>query len=234
MKHHLLSCLIISLVLMSCDSDHTSEYNRIDRYDINGYELFISKYPESRHVVDAKERIDVARELIRQEEERKRLELEELRRLEEQKRLEKLYGTNSLKNGAQPYSRWYGKNLYFDDYTPHSEMRITAPSNSDVIAIVRYKNGNGAVAGHKYIQAGSTVTIYLKNSFEYQTFFYYGKGWWPNKDMKNGLKGGFILGEEFSKDGTPCYMENNVMTYVLTYTEHGNFQTSQSDENEIF
>ena len=95
MKHHLLSCLIISLVLMSCDSDHTSEYNRIDRYDINGYELFISKYPESRHVVDAKERIDVARELIRQEEERKRLELEELRRLEEQKRLEKLYGTNS-------------------------------------------------------------------------------------------------------------------------------------------
>ena len=218
---------IISFLLVGCDTNHTSEYNRISRYDIDGYEAFIEKYPTSIHVSDARERIEVEKERLRQEEERRIRE-------EKQRQLELAYGSNSLSNGSQPYAKWYGKNSYYDDYTPHSEIRIKAPYNSDVIAIVRYNNQNGRVAGHRYIKAGNSATIYLKNGQYYQTFFYYGKGWYPDKGMKNGIKGGFIKGEAFSKDGSPSRLNNEVLTYELTLQTNGNFQTSSSNENEIF
>lgn len=227
MKKILLLSFALGLVLVGCDSNHTSEYNRINRNDINGYETFISKYPTSIHVADARERIEVARE-------EQRLAAEAARKAEEQRRLESQYGANSLSNGSQPYSQWYGTNVYYDDYTPHSEIRVKAPHNSDVIAIVRYNNHNGKVAGHKYIKAGNSATIYLRNGAYYQTFFYYGRGWYPGKQMKNGVKGGFIKDEAYSKDGSPSYLEDNVLTYELTISQHGNFSTSSSNENEIF
>lgn len=143
---------IVALLLVCCDTNHTSEYNRISRYDIAGYETFIEKYPTSIHVSNARKRIEVAKERQRQEEERARRE-------EEQRQLEYAYGENSLANGSQPYAQWYGRNSYYDEYTPHSEIRIKAPYNSDVIAIVRYNNQNGNVAGHRYIKAGNSATI---------------------------------------------------------------------------
>ena len=220
-------CLIAALSLVCCDTNHTTEYNRISRYDIDGYESFIAKYPTSAHVSDARERIEVAKEKQRQEEERARRE-------EEQRQLEYAYGNNSLINGAQPYAQWYGKNRYYDDYTPHSEVRVQAPYNSDVIAIVRYNNHNGNVAGHRYIKANHSATIYLRNGYNYQTFFYYGTGWYPDKEMKNGIKGGFIKGEAFSKDGSASYLEDNILTYELTLQTNGNFHTSSSNEGEMF
>lgn len=226
MKKVLYSAFIVML-LICCDTNHTSEYNRISRYDIAGYETFIEKYPTSIHVSNARERIEVAKERQRQEEERARQE-------EQQRQLEYAYGSNSLANGSQPYAQWYGRNSYYDDYTPHSEIRVKAPYNSDVIAIVRYNNKNGNVAGHRYIKAGNSATIYLRNGYHYQTFFYYGKGWYPDKDMKNGIKGGFIKEESFSKDGTASLLEDNILTYELTLQEHGNFQTSSSNEGEMF
>ena len=126
------------------------------------------------------------------------------------------------------------KNQYYDDYTPHSEIVVKAPYNSDVIAIVRYNNMNGSVAGHRYIKAGNSSKIYLKNGYNYQTFFYYGKGWYPDKQMNGKVRGGFLKGEAFSKDGSPSYMENQILTYELTLQEHGNFQTSSSSEGEMF
>ena len=152
----------------------------------------------------------------------------------ENKRLESLYGDNSLPNGSQPYSRWYGTNKYYDDYTAHSEIRVKAPYNSDVIVIVRYNNMNGSVAGHKYIQAGNSVTIYLRNGYYYQTFFYYGKGWYPDKMMNGTVRGGFLKSEAFSKDGSPSYLENQILSYELTLQQNGNFQTSSSNEGEMF
>lgn len=222
-----LPIVVLTILLTSCDPNHTAEFNKIDRNDIAGYEQFIAIYPNSTLVADARERIEVAKENMRL--------LEEARRTEELNReLENRYGNNALSNGAEPYAAWYGTNKYIDDYTPHSEIQVKAPYNSDVIAIVRYNNHNGNVAGHRYIRAGNTATIYLRNGYNYQTFFYYGKGWYPDKEMKNGLKGGFIKNEAYSKDGSASYLENNILTYELTLQEHGNFQTSSSNEAEIF
>ena len=94
---------------VSCDTDHKSEFYRIQRDDIQGYEQFIQKYPSSSFVKDAKERIETAKEEIRLREERERREAEA-------RRLENTYGNNSLSNGSAPYSRWYGNNQYYDDY----------------------------------------------------------------------------------------------------------------------
>ena len=223
----LLAYSLLLATLLSCDTDHKSEFYRIQRDDIQGYEQFIQKYPSSSFVRDARERIETAKEEKRLKEERERKEAEA-------RRLESQYGNNSLSNGAQPYSRWYGSNQYYDDYTAHSEIRVKAPYNSDVIAIVRYNNMNGSVAGHKYIKAGNTATIYLRNGNYYQTFFYYGKGWYPDKQMNGKVRGGFIKNEAFSKDGSSSYLENQILSYELTLQEHGNFQTSTSSEGEMF
>ena len=215
------------LFVIGCDTNHKSEFYRIQRDDIQGFEEFIKKYPTSSFVQDARERIETAKEEKRLREEQERIEAEN-------RRLESLYGNNSLANGAQPYSRWYGKNQYYDDYTPHSEIVVKAPYNSDVIAIVRYNNMNGGVAGHRYIKAGNSSRIYLKNGYNYQTFFYYGRGWYPDKQMNGNVRGGFLKGEAFSKDGSPSYLENQILTYELTLQENGNFQTSTSSEGEMF
>ena len=227
-NHQLIALLsLLLVVIISCDTDHKSEFYRIQRDDIHGYEQFIQKYPSSSFVRDARERIETAKEEKRLKEERERKEAEA-------RRLESQYGNNSLSNGAQPYSRWYGSNQYYDDYTAHSEIRVKAPYNSDVIAIVRYNNMNGSVAGHKYIKDGNTATIYLRNGNYYQTFFYYGKGWYPDKQMNGKVRGGFIKNEAFSKDGSSSYLENQILSYELTLQEHGNFQTSTSSEGEMF
>ena len=218
---------LLSIIIAGCDSNHKAEFYRISRDDIQGYEVFIRKYPSSDYVTDARERIETAKE-------EKRIREEEERRAAELQRLENQYGSNSLSNGEQPYSRWYENNLYFDEYTPHSEIQVKAPYNSDVIAIVRYNNMNGSVAGHKYIKAGNSVTIYLRNGYTYQTFFYYGRGWYPNKQMNGKVQGGFLKGEAFSKDGSPSYLENQILSYELTLQENGNFQTSSSSEGEMF
>ena len=67
----------------------------------------------------------------------------------------------------------------------------------------------------------------------YQTFFYYGKGWNPNQIMKDGLKGGFVTDEIFSKD-EPQEISSGVIEYVLQLRKDGNFQTEGSDLSEMF
>ncbi len=216
--------LFLSLgLLVGCDSDHQREFNNISRDDIRGYEEFIRNYPSSALVPDARDRIEVAKENQRIQKE-----------MERQRQLENTYGNVSLQNGAQPYSRWYGNNLFLDDYTPHSEIQVSAPSGSDVVVIVRYNNQNGNVAGHVYIKAGRSSTIYLRNGHNYQTFFYLGNGWYSGKEMLHGIKGGFVKNESYSKDGSATYMDNDILSYTLTQQVNGNFQTSGSSEGEMF
>lgn len=218
------SIILLGLfLLISCDSNHQRVFNNIDRNDISGYEEFIRNYPSSALVSDARGRIEVAKNNLRVQKE-----------IEHQRQLENTYGDISLQNGAQPYSHWYGENLYFDDNTPHSEIQVSAPNGSDVVVIVRYDNQNGNVAGHIYIKAGHSATVYLRNGYNYQTFFYFGNGWYSGKEMLHGIKGGFVRNESYSKDGTPTYMNNNVLSYSLTQQVNGNFQTSNSDEGEMF
>ena len=112
-----ITLIVVFALFISCDNNHKTEFYRIQRDDIAGYQDFIRKYPKSIYIKDAKERIEAAKEAIRQREEKERKEAE-LRRLEE------LYGNNQLPNGAQPYSKWYGKNSFYDEYTPHLKLGL--------------------------------------------------------------------------------------------------------------
>lgn len=225
-------CTLSMLTLTSCDKNHTAEYERINRSDIEGYEAFIREYPSSIHVSDAQERIQVAKKEIRLREEAERRQREEE---EQREQLYSAYGSNSLYNGSQPYKSFYGKNHRYSSGEPHAEVRVKAAHDSDVIVIIRYDNQNGQVAGHTYVRAGQTATIQLPGGHRYQTFFYYGRGWYPDKPMKNGVKGGFLEDEIYSKDSSPALLQDNeVLSFELIPVQNGNFSTSQSNEGEIF
>jgi hypothetical protein len=138
------------------------------------------------------------------------------------------YINNSLFTGATPYSQYYGRNSTCDDYGC-SEIKVRT-SNSDVIVTIKK---NDKVVRHAYINSGSGSTFSFPNG-TYQTFFYYGKGWNPEKEMKGGeMKGGFITNESFGKDD-PQYLRNNVLEYELILQENGNFSTRPSNPDEAF
>lgn len=136
-----------------------------------------------------------------------------------------------LNTGDTPYSDYYGYNLKCgnEDCTG---IKVTAPESSDVVVIVKRNNEQGSVAGHAYIQAGDTYKINLLDG-TYQTFFYCGEEWSPYKEMGNGVKGGFVRDEAFSKD-SPQEICNAVLTYVLQLRKDGNFHAESSNRSEIF
>lgn len=175
------------------------------RYD---WERYLDRYPKGKYA-------SIARAKIMEDEEKDR------------------YLNNSLSNGSQPYSRYYGSN-YSNGYD-QSAVSVKASSYSDVVVIVHYNNGRGKVAGHVYVRKGCSSTIYLPSNRTYQVFFYYGSGWYPKKEMPQGMKGGFLAGESFSKDGSPIFLRTGeMMTYTLTQQVNGNFSTSSSSEYEVF
>lgn len=144
---------------------------------------------------------------------------------------DKLYLDNSLNTGATPYSQYYGKN-YKCPYDQCSGIRVTAPQESDIVVIVKRSNQNGKVVAHGYISSGATYQFDIPDG-TYQTFFYYGEGWNPNKEVKGGIKGGFVKDEIFSKDN-PQEIYSAVLTYVLQLQRDGNFQTKGSSPDEAF
>lgn len=144
---------------------------------------------------------------------------------------DKKYVNNSLSTGASPYTNYYGKN-YKCPYDQCSGIRVTAPSESDIVVIIKRNNQNGKVVAHGYIRAGATYQFAIPDG-TYQSFFYYGEGWNPNKDMGNGIKGGFVKNELFSKDN-PQDIYSGILTYVLQLQRDGNFQTKGSNRSELF
>lgn len=144
---------------------------------------------------------------------------------------DKQYLDNSLNTGAAPYSQYYGKN-YRCPYDQCSGIRVTAPQESDIVVIIKQNNQNGKVVAHGYIRSGATYQFDIPDG-TYQTFFYYGEGWNPNKIMKGGVKGGFVKDEIFSKDN-PQEIYSGILTYVLQLQRDGNFQTKGSSLNEAF
>ena len=50
--------LIAMLLLVSCDANHTQEFNSIRKNDIAAYENFISQYPSSIHIKAARKYIN--------------------------------------------------------------------------------------------------------------------------------------------------------------------------------
>lgn len=141
------------------------------------------------------------------------------------------YLDNSLNTGTAPYSKYYGKNYKCPD-EQCSGIKVTAPHGSDIVVIIKQNNQNGKVIAHGYIRSGATYQFDIPDG-TYQTFFYYGEGWNPNKEMKGGIKGGFVKDEIFSKDN-PQEIYSAVLTYVLQLQRDGNFQTKGSSPDEAF
>ena len=135
------------------------------------------------------------------------------------------YYNNSLNTGASPYLS-YGLTA-----TDESQIIVStsANSNCDVVVIIKR---NGDIARNAYIKAGGSYTFNIPNG-RYQVFFYGGKGWNPNKSMPNGLKGGFVANESYSKD-SPVNLEYQGLTYELIPQPNGNFSTQQSSAGEMF
>lgn len=144
---------------------------------------------------------------------------------------ERQYIKNSLSTGASPYASFYGSN-YKCPYDQCSGIRVTAPAESDIVVIIKRDNQDGKVISHGYIRAGQTYLFDIPDG-TYQTFFYYGEGWNPTKDMGNGIKGGFVKDEIFSKDN-PQELYSGILTYVLQLQRDGNFQTRSSRRSEFF
>lgn len=144
---------------------------------------------------------------------------------------ERMFLDNSLSTGDTPYSEYYGSN-YMCTRSQCSAIEVTAPTNSDIVVIIKRDNDRGSVISHAYIRAGRKYSFDLPNG-TYQPFFYYGEGWNPNKDMGNGIKGGFVKDESFSKDN-PQSISDCVLSYVLQLQKDGNFQTKGSNRREMF
>lgn len=185
-------------------------------------------------------REEVQRIQVEERKERKAIKLEQARNeqeaQEEKKRQEKIiydkYIDNSLKSGATPYTYCFGGNKTCSEYGC-SQIKVRTPSNSDVIVTIKR---NDKVFRHAYINAGNQYTFEFPNG-TYQAFFYYGKGWNPNKEMKETdcgiLKGGFVADEQFSKD-SPQSLNNTVLEYELILQKQGNFSTQPSKLDEAF
>lgn len=156
-------------------------------------------------------------------EEQKRIAIQKEK---EKKAMYKKYLNNSLRTGATPYARYYGENKTCNSYGC-SQIKVTT-SNSDVLIIIKKNN---RVVRHAYIRSNDSYTFSMPNG-TYQTFFYYGKGWYPNKEMKGGkIKGGFVADEYFGKDD-PQTLSNNILEYQLILQRNGNFSTRPSNPEE--
>lgn len=150
--------------------------------------------------------------------------------------LEEYYENNSLITGTTPYSYCYGRNPYCSPpygYEECSFIDIKAPSNSDVVIIIKKNN---RVYSHAYIKAGGYYKFRLGNG-NFQTFFYYGNGWNPNKFIKNAdcgnISGGFVKNESLDKSEI-IRLYNSSMTYTLYSVEGGNFIPKTSNKDEAF
>lgn len=172
---------------------------------------------------------------IEKEAEQKRKEEENSRR-EEAERIEReifnRFINNSLANGSTPYSGCYGGNRSCKEWGC-SEIKVVTPRDSDVVVIIK---SNDRVVRHAFIKASSSYTFQLPNG-TYQPFFYYGKGWNPEKAMKSNscqnFKGGFVSDEVFGKD-IPQQLDNDILTYELILQRSGNFSTKPSSPLEAF
>jgi len=140
------------------------------------------------------------------------------------------YKENTLWNGSTPYDYCFGSYNNCEDYGC-SKIQVRTPYNSAVVVTIKK---NDIIYRHAYIQKENSFTFVLPNG-NYQTFFYYGKGWNPDKFMKNSicgeLRGGFVMNEHFGKD-YPQNIYNQILTYELVLQSNGNFSTKGSNMNE--
>lgn len=206
------------LLLTSCESEEERQ-QRIVREEQQKIEL-----EEKRKAEEALHAIQLEEARIKEE-----------KRIEEVKKEQEIYNryaNNSLGTGTLPYAYCFGSNKSCSEWGC-SEIKVRASNNSDVLVTI--KKGEKVVR-HAYLKTGASFTFELPNG-TYQPFFYYGKGWNPEKVLKETdcgpLKGGFIENEVFGKD-SPQELLNNVLEYQLVLQQNGNFSTQSSSAQEAF
>ncbi|NRT14798.1 hypothetical protein HNP99_001142 [Flavobacterium sp. 28A] len=224
MKIKIISLSLLTIMLLtSCESEQARK-DRLATEERQQIEL-------EHQLAERNKAESIRLEQVRVEQEKKS-EVERLEReiiLEKERKEKEIYNkyiSNSLHTGSTPYSIYYGKNSSCSD-NGCSQIKVRT-SNADVLVTIK---NNDKVVSHSFIQAGDSYTFSFPNG-TYQAFFYYGKGWNPEKEMKNGaMNGGFISSEEFGKD-EPQYLFNNVLRYELILQQNGNFSTSPSNAEE--
>jgi len=221
--------LLMIITLSSCQSEEERQ-KQIAKEEQQRIEL-----EEKRKVEEAQRAFQLEQDRIEREKREEAERIEREAKLEKERREKEIYDkyiNNSLSTGSTPYSYCYGRNSSCSGWGC-SEIKITTPHNSDVLVII--KKGEKVVS-HAYIKNRSSYTFELPNG-NYQPFFYYGKGWNPEKVMKQTdcgtLKGGFIANEDIGKDD-PQSLINSILTYELILQERGNFSTRPSNVNEAF
>ncbi|ATN06650.1 hypothetical protein HX017_06700 [Myroides marinus] len=223
MRKIIIPTLVSALLLISCESEQAKK-ERLAREEQQRIE-----YEQQRAEEEKAENIRLKQERIEQAKQAEADRIEREIQLEKERVEQENYNkyiSNSLNTGATPYARYYGGNSSCNDYGC-SQIKVRT-SNSDVLVTIKK---NDKVVRHAFIQAGDSYTFSFPNG-TYQAFFYYGKGWNPEKEMKNGeLKGGFIANEDFGKDD-PQYLSNNVLEYELIMQQNGNFSTRPSNPEE--
>ena len=207
-----LTVLLSLLIFTSCESEQA----RKERLELE---------KQQRIELEQKRAMEEKAKAIRLEQVR----IEQEKQAEVERKKQEIYDryiSNSLPTGATPYSKYYGGNSSCNVYGCSKIKVIT--SNSDVVVIIKK---NDQVVRHAFIQARDSYTFSFPNG-TYQAFFYYGKGWNPEKEMKGGeMKGGFITNEDFEKDD-PQPLYNIVLIYELIMQENGNFSTRPSNPEE--
>ncbi len=177
-----------------------------EKNTIRAYDEFLHAYPQGEHTPEA----TFLRDSLLQ------IELD----------IEK-YGNNVLAHGSAPYSSFFGENRTAQK-KHYSDVEVVAPIGFDMVAIIKEQNEDGRVVAHAYVQADSTYTFKIDNG-RYQMFFYIGKGWKPGKKMKDGVLGGFVRNETYSKDD-PVSLANEVITYQVSMKERDKFKRSSRQE----
>ena len=226
----IISVLLASLILTTSCETEAEKKERIAKIERERIELVKQEEEEEEVEVERIRLIEKVKEdsirTIREAEEAR------LRAIYEERKLYNKYGNNSLRTGATPYSYCFGRNNSCSNYWC-SQIKVRTPSNSDVLVTIKK---NSKVYRHAYIRASSSYTFEFPNG-TYQTFFYYGKGWYPEKFMKETscgtLKGGFLTDEHFDKDD-PQRLNNSILEYELILQQNGNFSTRPSSKNEAF
>jgi hypothetical protein len=226
---YLLPLFCLVLVLTSCESE-AERNKRIAQEEAQRIELEIKLRKEADELAfqQEQERLE-----IEKQEEAERIEREvRLKKEREDKALFDKYIYNSLNTGSTPYSYCFGSNKSCTEWGC-AGISVKTPYNSDVMVTIKKNN---KVYRHAFIKAGDTYKFQFPNG-TYQAFFYYGKGWNPNKIIKKVdcgiLKGGFISNESFSKD-KPQNLTNAELSYELILQENGNFSTKPSNPDEAF
>jgi hypothetical protein len=219
--------ILLSIALTSCESEEDMQ-ERIAKE-----EQQLIEFEEFRKAKETEIAEKLEQDIIIQQRRDEANRIKREARLEKERQEKAIYDkyiNNSLSTGSTPYSYCFGINNSCSDWGC-SQIKVRTPYNSDVLVTI--KKGEKVVR-HAFIQGGSSYTFELPNG-TYQPFFYYGKGWNPEKVMKQSecgtLKGGFVTNEDFGKD-SPQTLSNNVLKYELILQESGNFSTKPSNANE--